>query len=122
MNDFPCPETYPQLPAGQSLDAFLRGPSADAIDAIRFASITMDGRQVRLHRASTGVFSFTGAKDWADWAKYDACVTGSPQLLQAEGPWALIDPPSVGRHTVALKLTHPWFGTIEGTWNLNVVR
>ena len=93
--------------------------TAEAIDAIGFASITLDGRQVKLHRASTGVFPFTGAKDWV---KYDACITGAPQLLQVDGLWALIEPPSLGKHVIGLKLVHPWFGNIEGTWNLTVVK
>lgn len=117
--EFPCPEPYPQLPAGQSLEAFLRPMTAEAIDGITFASITLDNRPVRLRRAATGIFPFTAAKDWAT---YDVCITGAPQVAQVDGLWALIDPPSVGKHVVSLKLTHPWFGTVEGTWNLNVTR
>lgn len=117
LYDFPCPDPYPQLIPGQSLEAFLRGLTAEFVDGISFASITLDGKPVKLHRAATGVFPFTGAKDWV---KYDACITGAPQLLQADGLWAMIDPPSVGQHAIGLKVTHPWIGTIEGTWNITV--
>ncbi len=119
LYDFPCPEPYPQLPPGQNLEAFLRGLSADFIDRISHISMSFDGRPVRPQRAATGVFSFTGAKNWAN---YDVCVTGSPQLAQADGLWLYIDPPSVGRHTVKLNLTHPDMGTVDGTWVINVVR
>jgi hypothetical protein len=117
--DFPCPAPFPQPTPGQSLEAFLRGQTAGFIDGITFASITLDGKQVKLRRASTGVHSFTGAKSWSD---LDPCVTGSPQLVQNDGLWALIDPPSVGRHVVKLSLTHPAMGVIDGTWILNVTR
>ncbi|MBI3367773.1 MAG: hypothetical protein HY021_04795 [Burkholderiales bacterium] len=117
--DFPCPEPYPQLAPGQSLEAFLRGLTAEFIDGITFASITFDGKPVKLRRASTGVHSFTAAKSWANW---DVCATGSPQLVQNDGLWALIDPPTVGTHTVNLKLAHPAFGSVEGSWILNVTR
>jgi hypothetical protein len=65
------------------------------------------------------VFSFTGTKDWA---AYDVCITGAPQLAQVDGLWALIDPPAVGKHVVNLKGSHPAIGTIDGTWLLNVTR
>lgn len=80
--------------------------TAEAIDTIGFAAITLDGKQVKLHRASSGVFPFTGAS----------------QLRQVDGLWALIEPPSPCKHVIGLKWTHPWFGSIEGTWNLTVVK
>ena len=117
--DFPYPERYPQLPPGHRLETFQRGLSAEFIDGISFAAMTLDGKPMTLRRASTGVHSFTAAKSWANW---DTCVTGSPQLVQNDGLWALIDPPSVGRHTINLKLAHPAFGAIDGTWVLNAAR
>ena len=119
FHDFPCPAPYPQLTPGQNLESWLRGMTAEFIDGINHASITLDNRPVRLRRAATGVFSFTGAKDWA---ACDACITGSPQVAQADGLWALIEPPSVGRHTLNLKVTHPAIGTIDGTRILNITR
>lgn len=117
--DFPCPAPYPQLSPGQSLQAFLSAMSAEFIDGISYAVMTVDNKPVKLRRAATGVFSFTAAKDWSNW---DVCATGSPQLVQTDGLWALIEPPSVGKHTINLKLSHPALGTIDGTWILNVVR
>lgn len=117
--EFPCPAPYPQLPPGQSLDAFLRGMTAEFVDGISFASITLDGKPVKLRRASTGIFPFTAAKDWV---AYDSCITGAPQVAQADGLWALIDPPSVGRHTLSLKVTHAYGFSFDGTWILNITR
>lgn len=118
--EFPCPAPYPQLTPGQSLEAFLRGMTAEFIDGISFASITLDGKPVKLRRASTGIFPFTGAKDWVN---YDVCITGAPQVAQTDGLWALIDPPSVGRHTLNLKVQHPTYGiNVDGTWILNITR
>jgi hypothetical protein len=121
-NSFPCPAStgINQLTPGQSLETLLRSGSAEFIDGFTFLSMTLDGKPVKLRRAATGVFSFTGAKDWAN---FDPCVTGSPQLVQSDGQWAFIDPPSVGKHTINLKATHPAFpGPIDGTWIINVVR
>lgn len=117
--DFPCPAPYPQLPPGQSVEAFLSAMSAEVIDGISSATMTLDGKAIKLRRAATGVFSFTAAKGWENW---DVCATGSPQLAQTDGLWALIDPPSVGKHTIKLQLVHPAFGAIDGTWIVNVVR
>ena len=118
--EFPCPAPFPQLTPGQSLEAFLRGMTAEFVDGISYASITLDGKPVKLRRAATGIFSFTGAKDWV---AYDACITGAPQVAQTDGLWAFIDPPSVGRHTLNLKVQHPTYGiNIDGTWIFNVTR
>jgi hypothetical protein len=121
-NSFPCPANtgFNQLVPGQSLETLLRSGSAEFMDAFSFLSMTLDGKPVKLRRAATGVFSFTGAKDWAN---FDPCVTGSPQLAQSDGQFAFIDPPSVGRHTINVKAVHPAFpGPIDGTWIINVVR
>lgn len=117
--EYPCTPDYPQLPAGQNLEAFLRTQTAEFIDGITVAQITLDSKAVRVRRAATGMFSFTGTKDWVN---YDACITGSPQVAQVDGLWALIDPPAVGRHVINLKLTHSLFGSLDGTWNINVVK
>ncbi|MBI3347834.1 MAG: hypothetical protein HY020_11585 [Burkholderiales bacterium] len=117
--EYPCPAPYPQLPPGQSLEAFLRAATAEFIDGISSISMTMDGKPIKLRRAATGLFPFTAAQDWV---KYDTCITGAPQVALADGHWALIDAPSVGKHVINLKVSHPWLGSIDGTWNINVVK
>jgi hypothetical protein len=82
--------------------------------------VTLDGKPVKVRRAATGVFRMTFAKDWA---AHDDCATGSPQLAQADGLWVLIDPPSVGKHTLKMNVSHTAYGALfDGTWNINVVR
>jgi hypothetical protein len=117
--EYPCPKPYPQLPPGQNLEAFLRAATAEFIDLISHISMTMDGKPLRLRRAATPMFGFTGAKDWVN---YDACITGAPQVALADGYWVQIDPPSPGKHVINLKVTHPWLGSIDGTWTVNVKR
>lgn len=118
--EYPCTPDYPQLPPGQKLETFLRAMTAEFIDGISLAQATLDGKPVKVRRAATGMFSFTAAKDWVN---YDACITGSPQVAQADGLWVLIDPPSVGKHTIKMNVTHSVYGAIfDGTWNIQVVR
>jgi len=120
LYDYPCPAPYPQLPAGQNLEAFLSGLSADFIDGINLSQVTLDGKAVKVRRAATGVFRMSFAKDWA---AHDDCATGSPQLAQADGLWVLIDPPSVGKHTLKMNVSHAVYGALfDGTWNINVVK
>lgn len=114
-----CPAPWPQLPPGQSVEAFLRGLTSEFVDGIAQISMTLDGRPLRLRRAATGVFAFTAAQDWI---AVDPCNTGSPQVALADGYWVLIDPPAPGRHTINLKVTHPWIGSVDGTWTINVKR
>jgi len=118
--EYPCTPDYPQLPPGQNLEAFLRAATAEFIDGISLAQVTLDGKPVKTRRAATGMFSFTGAKDWVN---YDACITGSPQVAQADGLWVLIDPPSPGTHTIKVNVTHSLYGALfDGTWNITVAK
>lgn len=118
--EYPCTPDYPQLPPGQKLETFLRAMTAEFIDGISLAQATLDGKPLKVRRAATGMFSFTGAKDWVN---YDSCITGSPQVAQADGLWLLIDPPSVGKHTIKVNVTHSVYGALfDGTWVLNVTR
>lgn len=118
--EYPCSPDYPQLPPGQNLEAFLRAMTAEFIDGISLAQVTLDGRPVKVRRVATGMFSFTGAQDWVG---YDSCITGSPQVAQADGLWVLIDPPAPGRHVIKMNVTHSLYGALfDGTWNINVVK
>ena len=118
--EYPCTPDYPALPPGQNLEAFLRALTAEFIDGISLAQVTVDGKTVKTRRVATGMFSFTAAKDWVN---YDACITGSPQVAQADGLWVLIDPLSVGTHTIKMNVAHSVYGPLfDGTWNIKVVR
>ncbi len=70
-----------------------------------------------------GRVHFSGKPPPWDRVNYDACMTGSPQVAQADGLWVLIEPPSTGKHTIRMNVTHSVYGPLyDGPWNINVVK
>ncbi len=116
MNDYPCPDPNFEPASGQTLEAFLTQGASDIVNSFTFA-MTLDGRPVKVRRATSSLQSFTAAKDLV---ASDPCVTGSPQLGVADGQYAVIGPLSPGSHTLHVLSNSPLIGTSDNTFNLTI--
>ena len=104
IDDYPCPP--PQVgppfgpPPGQSLDAFLKADITQFVDAVAYATATLDNEALHVRRVKTSLFPFTAA---ASNLQGDSCITGSPQLGVSDGYFVFIEPLPPGQHVLRLQ-------------------
>lgn len=103
INDYPCPDSSFQPAPGQSLEDFLGTFAKAVIDTTTDLSAELDGRPVpnlQQYRATSGLFEFEAD---LSWSAFDPCINGQPQPAVADGYWLMLEPPSLGNHTIVIR-------------------
>jgi hypothetical protein len=117
INDYPCPDPSFEPAPGQTLEDFLVQGVIPVIDSFT-STVELDGKPVKLRRVTTGLVSFSGARDLAP--SIDVCVTGSPQLGVVDGQYAMISPLSPGLRILHVHIDSPIIGSSDNTFHLTI--
>jgi hypothetical protein len=122
VDPWPCPDPSFRPAPGQSLYDFLIADAKAFMDGVNRLEVSLDGQafsdvlSYRFH--SQDLFELTG--DLSLQARFDPCITGSPQPAIVDGFFMMFKPLEPGLHTIRV------FGTdVRGadktyTYHLNV--
>ncbi len=102
VNPYPCPDPAFQPAPGQSLYDFLLADAQAFMDGVNRLEVSLDGQAFsgvlgyRFH--SEALFSLTG--DPSLQARFDPCITGTPQPAIVDGFFMMFKPLDPGPHVI----------------------